>query len=108
MDKIGRIAFIVGGVVSLLAGFITGSWIFPALTVMGLIVGILNVGAGEVQSFLLAAVGLVIISAMGSAQISSLPVVGATLGRIYLALLAFVAPAAIIVAMKALYGVAKS
>ncbi len=107
MDKVGRIAFIVGGVVSLLAGFMTGSWIFPALTVMGLLVGILNVGAGEVKDFLLAAIGLVIISAMGAGQITALPVIGATLGRIYLALLTFVAPAAIIVAMKALYGVAK-
>ena len=75
MDKVGRICFIVGVVVSIIAGFITANWIFVALTILGLVVGILNVTATEVQSFLLAAVGLVIISALGSAQITALPLV---------------------------------
>ena len=106
MDKVGRIGFIVGVVVSILAGFVNSIYIFPALTVLGLIVGFLNVQAKEVQSFLLAAISLVIISAFGSAQINALPVVGATMGRIYTALLTFVAPATIIVALKSLYGLA--
>ena len=107
MDKIGRIAFIVGVVIAILAGFFTWNWIYAALTILGLIVGFLNVGASEVQNFLLATIGLVIISYFGSNMIGSVPLVGDTLGRIYAALLAFVSPAAIIVALKAIYSVAK-
>ena len=107
MEKVGRIVFIIGVVVSIIAGFITSYWIFPILTILGLIVGFLNVTAKEVQSFLLAAIGLVIISAFGSDQINALPQIGSTLGRIYVALLTFVSPAAIIVALKAIYSVAK-
>ena len=108
MDRVGRYAFIVGVVVSLLAGFIAANWIFPVLTVLGLIIGLLNVTAKEIQSFLLAAVSLVIIAALGSDQIGGIPEVGETLGRIYHALLAFVSPAALVVALKALIGVAKT
>jgi len=108
MDRVGRFAFIGGVVVSILAGFISGNWIFPALTLLGLIVGLLNVGAKEVQSFLLAAVSLVIVAAFGSDQLMDLPEVGETIGRMYGALLSFVSPAAIVVALKALAGIAKS
>ena len=108
MDKAGRFAFIGGVVVSILAGFISANWIFPALTALGLIVGLMNVGTKEVQSFLLAAVSLVIVAAFGSDQLMDLPEVGETIGRIYGALLAFVSPAAIVVALKALVGIAKN
>jgi len=106
MDKVGRICFIVGVVVSIIAGFITANWIFVALTILGLVVGFLNLAAKEVQSFLLAAIGLVIISAMGSNQITALLLVGTILGRIYTALLTFVSPAAIKVALKSIFNVA--
>ncbi len=107
MEKIGRIAFIIGVVISILAGFLTSNWLYYGLTILGLIVGLINVGAKEVQTFLVAAIGLVIISALGSDQITALPTAGPTLGKIYSALLTFVSPAALIVALKALYVIAK-
>ena len=107
MDKIGRIAFIVGVVISIIAGFFSFNWIFAVLTILGLVVGFLNVGASEVHNFLLAAIGLVIIAYFGADKIGSLPLVGDILGRIYSALLTFVSPAAIVVALKSLYSVAK-
>jgi len=73
MDKVGRYAFLGGVIVAVLAGFISGNWIFPVLTILGLIVGLLNVTATEVQSFLLASVSLVIISALGADKIEGLP-----------------------------------
>jgi hypothetical protein len=108
MDKIGRICFIAGVVVSIIAGFFHWYYIFPILTVLGLIVGFLNVQAKEVQSFLLAGIALVIISGFGAYQISTLPVVGHVMGRIYMALLSFVGPATLIVALKSLFGLAKT
>ncbi|MEE4311569.1 MAG: hypothetical protein V2J62_06835 [candidate division KSB1 bacterium] len=108
MDKIGKIAFIAGVVISIIAGFLTANWVYWALTLLGLVVGFLNVGQKEVKDFLLAALALVIISALGSDQITALPEVGPVLGKIYVALLTFVSPAALIVALKALFGMAKS
>ncbi|MBN1833635.1 MAG: hypothetical protein JW896_16145 [Deltaproteobacteria bacterium] len=107
MDKIGRICFIIGVIVAIIAGFFTWSYIFPILTILGLIVGFLNVRTSEVQSFLLAGISLVIISALGADQINTIPVVGDYMGRIYIALLSFVGPATIIVALKSIFGMAK-
>ena len=108
MDKVGRICFIIGVVISIIAGFFTWSYIFPILTILGLIVGFLNVQAKEVQAFLLAGISLVIISAFGASQINAIPVVGATMARIYVALLSFVGPATLIVALKSIFGLAKT
>jgi len=107
MEKVGKISFIGGVIVSIIAGFITSQWIFAALTILGMVVGLLNISAKEVQLFLLAAVSLVIISALGADQIVKIPMIGITLERMYIALLTFVSPAAIIVALKSIYHHAK-
>ena len=52
MDKIGKIAFIAGVVISIIAGFLTANWIYWALTLLGIVVGFLNVGQKEVKDFL--------------------------------------------------------
>ena len=107
MEKVGRIAFIIGVLLSIVAGYIMMVWMLWTLTILGLVVGILNVKVAEVQTFLIAAVSLVIISALGGQLISNLPQIGSLLGNIYAALLTFVAPATIVVALKALFTVAK-
>jgi len=107
MLKLGSIAFIAGIVVSVLAGFITTPWILPLLTILGLLVGVLNVTTREMTTFVLVAIGLVLISAFAAPQIQSLPDVGPVLSRIYLALLLFIAPAATVVALRGLFMIAK-
>lgn len=107
MEKIGSIAFIAGVAISVIAGFISANWILPALTILGLVVGLLNVGTREMQAFVLVAIGLVLISAFATPQVRSLPEVGPILGRIYLALLLFIAPAATVVALRGLFLIAK-
>ena len=107
MEKIGGIAFIAGVAVSLIAGFITTNWILPLLTILGLVVGFLNVGTREMQAFVFVAIGLVLISAFTTPQIRALPEVGPILSRIYLALLLFIAPAATVVALRGLFIIAK-
>jgi hypothetical protein len=105
--KIGHIAFVFGVIVSIVTGFFFKDWLLWLLTVLGIIVGFLNIATKEVQSFLLAAVSLVIISAFGGELIYDLPRIGPILGSIYISLLTFVAPAAIVVALKSLYQAAK-
>ena len=107
MAKIGHVAFIFGIVISIVTGFFFKDWMLWLLTILGIVVGFLNIRAKEVQSFLLAAVSLVIISAFGGELIYDIPRIGPLLGRIYIALLIFVAPAAIVVALKSLYQAAK-
>jgi len=107
MTKIGGLAFIAGVVVSVIAGFLSAPWILPLLTILGLAVGFLNVTTREMQSFILIAIGLVLISAFAAPQIQSLPEVGPVLSRMYIALLLFLAPAATVVALRGLFLIAR-
>src|SRR5574342_283264 len=102
MDMIGRIAFYVGLVVSILAGWMDlhVGW----LLVLGLIVGLLNVTAKENSRFLLAT--LVLVTA-GGAIAASLPGALGALGKILVAFIVFTAAAAFIVALKEAYSIQK-
>jgi hypothetical protein len=105
MEKVGKYAFIVGLVICVLAGFgvEAGAWIAWVLAVLGLVVGFLNIGDKEVQTFLLAAIGLI----MSASAIAILPFVGGILTRILANLIVFIAPAVLVVALKALLATAK-
>jgi hypothetical protein len=107
MDKalIGRWAFIVGLLVSVAAGFVGLSGVmYAGLVVLGVIVGFLNVTGDEVQQFLLGTVALMLVGTGLGAVLNSVPVVPGVLS----AFTAFVAGAALIVALKEVYGVTKS
>ncbi len=101
----GGWAFIIGVVIAVLVGLFGGlsSWLW-ALVIIGLIVGLLNVSGGESTNFLLAAVSLVIVTALGSNVMSSI----AVLGDILNAITALVVPATVIVALKSIYTLARN
>ena len=110
MQKIGYWAFIIGVIIAVIAGAAAGmmaeyaGWILFVLVILGLIVGLLNVGDKEIQSFLIVAIALM---AVGSANLAVIDTVIMGLGSIlqgivgYIAV--FVAPAALVVALKAVY-----
>jgi len=105
-SKIGGWAFILGVVVAVLIGLfgsLSQLWL-AILVVLGLLVGFLNVTGGESTDFLLAAVALVIVAAFGRDVLSAI----ALLGRVLEAMIAFVVPATVIVALKAIYSLARS
>ena len=68
------------------------------LAVLGLVVGFMNITDDESQGFLIAAIALM----LTATSIGALPEVGASLSAIASGLAAFVAPAALIVALKSL------
>jgi len=106
MQKIGSWAFIVGIVISLVAGFWQLGLVLTAvLIVLGLIVGFLNVTGSESTPFLLATVSLVIVSNFGGAVLAN---VSPVLQNMLNALIVFVIPATIIVAIKSVYSLAKA
>jgi hypothetical protein len=109
-EKIGGWAFILGVVIAVIAGLASGAldatsagYVTLALVILGLIVGFLNVGDKQINDFLIAAIAVIL---MGTANLGSIPVVGIYLASMVLNVAAFVAPAALLIALKAVYNLA--
>jgi hypothetical protein len=106
----GNWAFIVGVVLAIVLGLF-GTYITTdvqqgiawLLIILGLIVGFVNIGQKEAFNFLIAAIALL---AVGAAGLETLPVVGDFVGPILTNIATFVAPAAVIIALKAIYDLA--
>ena len=103
-EKLGQWSFIVGILLAIIAGLVPGlatptiTWI---LVILGLVVGFLNITAKETSEFLVATIALLLVG--GSAVIQGL---GGVLPAILTNIVAFVAPAALLVALRAIYGLA--
>jgi hypothetical protein len=74
--------------------------------VLGLIVGFLNVTGKETTMFLLAGVSLVIVTEFGGSRIADVSVIGPSLVGVFGAIMTFVVPSVIIVALKAVWALA--
>ena len=104
--RIGHWAFIVGIVLAVLAGIVpdwqtvTMVW---TLFVLGAIVGVLNIAAREPPEFLMATITLMIVGSVGA-----LPALGLTVTSVFSNLVAFVAPASLVVCLKAIWTLAQS
>ena len=103
--KIGTWAFVIGLILAVIAGLIptlqTQSVIL-ALVVLGLIVGFLNVTEKETTEFLVATIALMLVGSAGA-----IPVLGLMILSILSNIVAFVAPAALVVALKAIWALAE-
>ncbi len=108
-SSIGSWAFILGVVIAIISGLAAGAlagymqYVAILLVILGLVVGFLNIGAKEVTDFLIASIALI---AIGAANISSIPWIGSYLASMVLYIAAFVAPAALVVSLKAIYNLA--
>jgi len=104
-EMVGRWAFIIGLVVSVLAGLVSiGTAGLAWLVVLGIIVGFLNVTGKEVMGFLLATVALMMVGNVGL----TLPAVGSFVTSVVSAFISFTAGAAAVVAIKELFVITKS
>ncbi len=117
-EKIGGWAFILGVVIAVIAGLAFeslgpyGPYVSLILVILGLVVGFINIGDKEVNDFLIAAIALLGTSYAFSA-VALAPTTLGILAQIfqYLHLMVgnvsvFVAPAALVVALKAVYNLA--
>lgn len=111
-NQIGKWAFIVGVVLALIIGVGTGlgetwgenMWLTLLLVTLGLIVGFVNITMKEVEGFLLATVALLIANSANIAVIDVLvPKLGLILQGIITNIIVIVAPAALIVSLRAVY-----
>ncbi len=129
--NIGSWAFIIGFVIALIAGIIAGlnatgamnigfgmnAMLIGILVLIGVIVGLVNISGGESLAFLIAAIAIMVspagFSAMSAAAggvmglTNIMAAMAAFLAALTSTIAIFVAPAAIIVALKAIYKTAR-
>ena len=104
LASIGKWAFIIGLVLAILAGlFFQPGWAIWVLAILGVIVGLINVTAEDTRGFLLASIALT----LSATALNTLPVVGTALSYVLPFVVAFVAGAAIVVALKELFQTAR-
>ncbi len=106
LHMLGKWAFLIGFVIAVIFGFMgsSNSTVMMILAIIGLIVGLLNVGHNETTPFLLSGVSLVIVSAFGSDALSAVPYAG----DIFSALMVLFVPATAVVAIKHVFSMAKN
>ncbi len=106
--KIGEWAFLIGVIIAILVGLFKGATATGTtatiLVVLGVLVGLINITEKQTTGYLVSAIALLI---AGSAGLGTLPFgtqISAMLGNIVL----FVAPAAVIVALKTVVTLGKT
>ena len=106
-NRLGELAFLAFVIIAILAGVATSanvgadySIVTAVLVVLGVVVGLLNVSEKETTPFLVASIALL---AAGTATFGTIKVVGPVIDNILKFIGAFVAPAAVIVAIKAVH-----
>ena len=117
MGKIGEWAFIAFVILAILAGLVAGiagraaiGWVTLVMVILGIIIGFTTVTTKEAIPFLTAAIALLVANAGGTFLIIDevIAPLGTIIDAIVSNIAAFVAPAAIILAIKAIIGIAKT
>ena len=112
LQSIGSWAFLLGVVVAVISGALlpdnsTAPIVTSFLVLLGTIVGLLNVTTDETNSFLLASVSLVLVTALGGSVVGGVVSVGQYIRSMLDSILVFVVPATIVVALKSIFSLAE-
>ena len=116
-NELGKWAFLIGVLLALIMGLVealstaglgtAGPWLLFLILILGLVIGFVNITAKEVQGFLVAAIAVMVAAgAAGLANTADIGVLGAILQSVIGYVVLLVAPAALIVALRAVYGFA--
>ena len=104
-SKIGKWAFLGGLILAFVASiWPEQTWTVWVLALVGVVVGFLNVSSDEAKTFLLAAIDL----SLSARALETLPYVGEATTSIIANVIAFVAAAMLVVAIKVLVDTAKA
>lgn len=113
VQKLGHWTFLVGVLIALLAGiFVPGNealtWI---LGLLGLLVGLINLPMRDEVPFLVAVIALIVASQSFVYGLQWIPAIGTNISTILSGILGyvivFIAPAAVVISLKAIYVFAK-
>lgn len=113
--KVGEVSFVLGVVLAVIIGLIggylgtLGPWLISLLVLLGLIVGLVNISGKETKEFVWMAVALVLVIYAGGASgtLTNVLYIGEYLSGVLNAVMAFVVPATVIVALKEIYFLAQ-
>lgn len=101
MKKVGSWSFVIGLVIAVVMGFVgAGGMTVWVLAVLGLIVGLINVSHGESHLYLVASIAFLV-------SASSLTLILDALKPFLENIAVFVGPGAAVVAVRALYDMAR-
>tara|TARA_Y100000310_G_C20073743_1_gene530588 strand:+ start:167 stop:535 length:369 start_codon:yes stop_codon:yes gene_type:complete len=115
-NLVGAYAFLIGVILAVALGLFQevlgsgGNVAYITLVILGIVVGSLNVGDKDSNTFLLASLALVIVAALGNDTlqfISNLSPIIPAFVNVLRALLVLFIPATIIVALKTVFSIAK-
>ncbi len=108
-EVIGKWAFLIGLIIAVIAGFISGytEIILIVLFVLGLVVGFLNIIEKNVVKFLVAIATLLILGVGSLSALEILGIVNTYLIAILGNFIAFVSAAALVVSIKAIIETSK-
>ena len=115
-NSLGSWAFILGVLIAIIGGAVGGyaamysPWITLVLVILGIVVGFLNISSKEVNDFLIAAIALVSVGLVANLAVidTAIPVLGSVIQTMVQNVAAFVAPAALVVALKAIYAMGRT
>ncbi|MCX6802875.1 MAG: hypothetical protein NT067_07250 [Candidatus Diapherotrites archaeon] len=118
-EKIGGYAFILGVIIAVIAGIAVGvnigqswvGWVPLILFIIGIIVGLLNIGDKEITPFLIASIALMLTYSAGTGLLEInkvLPSVGTILQQIVHHVVILVAPAALIIGLLEFWKIAST
>jgi hypothetical protein len=109
--KAGECAFLIGFILAVVFSFLPDAWEGTAtliLVILGLVVGFLNVTEKETTAFLIASVALLATgTAANTLRVINVLGIGDFLADAVGKIAVFIAPAAILVAVKAVWALAK-
>ena len=115
---VGKLSFVLGLILAIIVGVLLGlsnaklsvgvGIAYSIIFVMGLIVGILNITVKEVNEFLIAVIAFLVAAGINVYVIKlTLERFGGLIDQVFNAIAVFVAPAALVVALKAMFDMAK-
>lgn len=117
-QRVGAWAFLLGVIIAIIAGIVavavtaTSAWVILVLVILGLIVGFMNIQDKQITAFLIAAIALMVLGATSGTVLGELNTLIAGLGSLINEILGniaiFVAPAALVVALKEVINLSKS
>lgn len=102
LKLVGKWAFLIGLIIAVIAGFISGyaSTILLILFILGVVVGLLNIAEKDSSKFLVATIALLILGVASISALSILGIVSNYLNAILGNFILFVGAAALVVAIK--------
>lgn len=108
-ELLGKWAFLIGLIIAVIAGFISGytEAILLILFILGLVVGFLNIKDKDLLKFLVAAIALLALGVSSISALSILSIVSTYVNLILGNFIAFVSAAALVVSIKAILETSK-